>query len=324
MKRVIAFILVIAFALTAFAGCSKKSPTVMKVGGFDVSYDLLRYFALNYMNGYEGLTQEDFKTNAELSEKLRENVIKSISELAAYKLLADEYKLELTETEKNSIKASLDQVRSEYATEEEYQKALKDNYVTEDVLKQIYEIQAKCDRLYEYMTNEYYGKFKSDTPTIEADIAAGNWFAAEYICVSYNGASEYQSRKEFASSLRESVVNGEKTLAGIYEEYRTQYGIGINYCKIDAFTYSQEKKYFEEAVIALEPYEISELIESEDGFVIIRRLEIDEDYIDKQFISVFVAGYLEREFFKYIDEYASKLEIKINRKYKDLKFEDIT
>ncbi|MBO4355573.1 MAG: peptidylprolyl isomerase [Clostridia bacterium] len=324
MKRLTAIVIVICICVSCFFSCSQKSPVVMTVGDFKVSYDLLRYFVLNYMNGYEGLGPDDFRNDPDLAEALRKNVLKSVSELAAYKLLANEYKLELTASEKESVQASLDMIRADYSTDEDYRNALKDNYLTEDVLKEIYEIQAICDRLYEYMTDEYYGRFKSDTATVEADIEAGNWFATEYIVLSYGADGQLEERRQFASELHDSVVKGERTLSQIYEEYRTSYGVGINYCRLDAFTYSQEKKYFEDAVLALNIGDISDVIESEDGLLIIKRIPIDDEYIDQQFISVFVSGYLEREFFKYVDEYAENLEIRFKRKYKDLKFEDIT
>lgn len=317
--KIIPMILVAAMLLS-LVGCG-GSPTAMKIGELDVSYDMLRYFARNYMEGYENITPEDFKTDTVLQEQLEENILSSLSELAAYVTLANEYKIKLDSDDKKEIDGEIAAMRAEYADDDAYKKGLEEANATEDVVRRIYEIQKLCDKLYEELTTGADPYFKSDNDTIDKDIADGNWFAAEYILITYSDA-EKESRREYAETLAYSVAAG-KELSDIYEENRTVYGLGIQYEKLEGFTYTQQKEYFEEAVVSLKIGDVSELIDSPDGFLLVKRLELDDDYIDKKYVSVFCAGYLEREFFGLIEDTAASLEVKYAKKYKDIKFYEI-
>lgn len=312
--------ILVAAMLLSLVGCG-GSPTAIKIGELDVSYDMLRYFARNYMEGYENITPEDFKTDTELQEQLEENILSSLSELAAYVTLANEYKIKLDSDDKKEIDEEIAAMKAEYADDDAYKKGLEEANATEDVVRRIYEIQKLCDKLYEELTTGTDPYFKSDNDTIDRDIADGNWFAAEYILITYSD-SEKESRREYAETLADSVAAG-KELSDIYEENRTVYGLGIQYEKLEGFTYTQQKEYFEEAVVSLEIGEVSELIDSPDGFLLVKRLKLDDDYIDKKYVSVFCAGYLEREFFGLIEDTAASLEVKYAKKYKDIKFYEI-
>lgn len=313
-------IVVLVSIVLSLVGCG-SSPTVMKLGELDVSYDMLRYFARNYMEGYENITPEDFKSDAELQEQLEENILTSLRELAAYVTLADEYKIKLDSDDKKAIDEEIAAMKAEYDDDDAYKKGLEEANATEDVVRRIYEIQKLCDKLYEQLTTGADPYFKSDNDTIDKDIADGNWFAAEYILITYSD-SDKESRREIAETLAASAAAGDE-LSAIYDENRTTYGLGIQYEKIGGFTYTQQKEYFEEAVVALEIGQCSELIDGEDGFLLVKRLGLDDDYIDKNYVSIFCAGYLEREFFGLIEDTAASLEVKYAKKYKDIKFYEI-
>lgn len=317
--RVIAGFLLLIIALTS---CASDSPTVMKIGKLDVSYDMLRYFARGYMEGYEDITPEDFLTDSELQKSLDENVKTSLSELAAYVTLADKYSIKLDKDDKAEIDEQMEAMRAEYKDDEAYRSGLDEANATEAVVRRIYEIQKLCDKLYEHMTSGNDPYFKSDNATIDADIDAGNWFSAEFILVTYSPGDK-ESRREYMEGVIERISKGEE-LADIYEDDRTIYGLGIQYEKIGGFTYTQQKEYFEEAVTALETGDCSELIDGPDGFLIVKRLPLDSAYIDKNYVSVFCAGYLEREFFGLVEETAASLEIKYAKKYEDIKFYEIS
>ena len=55
IKRAVALLLCIMLAiptLVSLTSCSEKSETFMTVGGYNVSYDMVRYFVMNYKTGY--------------------------------------------------------------------------------------------------------------------------------------------------------------------------------------------------------------------------------------------------------------------------------
>ena len=318
--RIIACVAIIALLCPLLAGCS-SSPTVMTVGGEKVSYDMLRYFVMNYKNGYPEIDPQEFLTNEELQAELVKNTNASICELVTYKLLAKEHKIKLTDEQKENIDAQIKQLSESYATEEEYKKDMEANYLTEDVYRDILTMSAYCDSLYDYLTDEYTGIFMHDDATIMGDIEAGNFFSAEYIYVKY-GLTDYEEKKEFAQGLCDRIKNGE-LMSKVYSEYENEYLLAADYVKLDAFTYSEQNAFFEEAVLSLDIGETSELLETTGMFMIVRRLELDQEYIDNNFNSI-IASYLSREFFNYIQDYSASLEIKMKKKYEDLNYWEMT
>ena len=324
MKRVNGFAaLLLSVILTlTLVSCSSSSPTVMSIGGYEVSYDMLRYFVMNYKHGYEGIAPEDFSTDEGLKEKLEENTDASLKELAAYYLLAKQYKLKLTDEQKAGIESEIENLKYSYTDDASFEADLANEYVTEEVLREILTISAYCDSLYDYMTDERNGIFKYDVDTIMGDIESGNFFSAEYVYIQYSG-SDYEQKKEYANKLLEEVKGG-KAMAGIFDEYKEEYEFEGEYVKLDTFTYHEQNEYFEEAVLELEENECSEILEFQKGVLIIaKRLPIDDDYVDKNFNTV-IGQYLSREFFEYIEEYSDGLTVTFKNKYKDLKYWEIT
>ncbi len=293
----------------------------MSIGTYDVSYDMLRYFVLNYKNGYEGVAPEDFESDETLQQALVENTNASISELAAYCILAKKYNLKLSDEQKENVENQIKSLKDSYENEDDYIADLEKNFATEEVMREIFTVSEYCDILYDYLTNDYYGIFKYDADTIMKDIEDGNFFSAEYVYIEYNG-SDYQSKLEIANKLRKEIRDG-GAMAAAFESYKKEYEFQGDYVKLDTFTYHEQNELFEDAVLALNENQCSEVLEFQKGALIIaKRLPIDDDYVDKNFNTV-IGQYLAREFFEYIEEFSSGLSIAFKSKYKDLKYWEI-
>ncbi|MGM9637778.1 MAG: hypothetical protein ACI3YK_07335 [Eubacteriales bacterium] len=315
LKKTAAVLLAIFMLLTGMTGCS--SPKVLRLGDFEVSYDMLRYFSCNYMKE-AGHTQEEYENSPELQKELEDQVYGTLKELAAYSQLAEQYKIELTSAEKNQIEKELTDLRANYASDEEYEQALEEQYLTEDVYRQIQEIYAVCDRLYECLL----GLQEIDDDTIRKDIDSGNWFAAEYLCVVYTSDDEDAKRLELMEEILSRAKAGE-SLSALADEYRLIYGLGeVTYDNLEAFTYYSVdvSQQLEDTVTALEIGEYSEVCRiSNSGFFIAHRLPLEQEYIEDNFDSVFWTGYQTREFFRTIEQFKEGLEVDYKSKYEDLK-----
>ena len=101
LMRITALLLTLAMLIVLLPACS-ASPTALKVGGEKVSYDLLRYFVMNYRRD-AGYTAEEYAADPALQTELEEQVYTALREVMAYRALADEYKLTLTDEEKTEI-----------------------------------------------------------------------------------------------------------------------------------------------------------------------------------------------------------------------------
>ncbi len=309
-------VLMIFVSLFNLSSCSKNNETVMTVGDYKVSYAMLRYFVMNYMNGYENITPEDFASDEHLQEQLYSNVISSISELATYSLLAEKHDIKLTKDEKKEIKNSIKELKNSYESKDAYKKDLAANYMTEDLLEEIYTLNTKCDKLYDKLADEYTGIFKSDVETIDADIEAGNFFSAEYIVLYYTDKNKDQ-RKEELQVLLDRIKAGENMHNISDEAYKT-YSEEIAYELYTIFTYKEKTEIFEDTVVSLDIGSYSDVVDTGNSFIIVHRLPLDMDYIDKNYNTV-IAKYLSREFFTYVEEFSQTLETKFKEKYKDIK-----
>ena len=315
LSALVSVLLVIA-ALLSVSSCSEGRKTVMTVGDYKVSHDMLRYFVMNYMNGYEGLSPEDFASDEDLQRELYDNVISSISELATYSLIAKQYDIKLTREEKKEIKNTLKEYKSSYPSKEDYKKDLKANYMTEELLVEIYTIQALCDKIYDHLTNEYTGIFKYDIDTIDADIEAGNFFSAEYAVIYYTSENK-DERIAALGDMLDRVKNGESMNKVADQEY-IKYGEHLAYEIYHAFTYTEKTEIFEETVISLDVGGYSDVVDMGSSAMIVHRLPLNMEYVDRNYNTI-IAQYLSREFFGYVEEYSKGLEVSFKEDYADLK-----
>jgi len=312
-KKIISLLLVLGLLLCSLTlGCSSK--TVMTVGGYKVSEDLLRYFVLNYKNGYDEIDPSEFSNNAELKERLYENTIDSLKEMIVYERLAKHHGISLTSSEKKEVKAQVAAVAENYLTDAEYKAALKKNFMTEDVLYEVYRINALCDKLYNYLTDEYTGIFRYDDATVQKEIDDGNFFSAQHILLIFNSEKEKTEVRAAIEAIKARLEAGESMLS-VYEDIKSDYGSEELYFETyDIFTYTEMNKTFEDALIKTEIGAYSDIVEYDDGYQIIKRMPVSDDYVDKNFDTV-VAKYLSRVFFNYVDEYKATLEVKLSEKY---------
>lgn len=324
-----ALVLLSSAALSLSACSSGKSPTALTIGDFKVSYDMLRYFVMNYKSEYESLAPGKIYEDADMQKQLVDNTNASLGELAAYYLLAKEYKLSLSAEQKAAVEDQISQLRSAYADDEDYEKALADNYATEEVLRDFFTIQAYCDLLYDRLTDDYLGIFRHDDATIMADVAEGHYFSDEYLVIHY-GESDYEHRKQLAKDAVSRIKDG-TLMSKVYTDYHSEINgtyfdaatletvDEILYYKHDVFSKEQMLPYFVDIVTSLEVGEVSEPVEHDSSFVIVKRLELD---VDNNFNAI-IAAYLSRCFFDYVNDYADSLEFKRVGKYSDLEYWEI-
>lgn len=314
IKRITALlVLAMLCTLSSLFACSKSSPTAVKVGDVEVSYNMVRYFAINYRGS---ATAADYEVDEAKQQELQANVYSALRSLVTCEKVAKEQEIELTDDEQESIDDQIESLKQSYASEDEYHTAIEAQFGDEETLRRILEMGALQNKLFKYLTDEYNGIFKSDDATVRADIKAGNFFAAEYLYI-YCSDDDRSEKREFADELHERMTNGE-AMSEIDKAYQTTYGLRMDYCLLPCFTYTEELQYFEDAVLALQVGELGGVIERDDGYLIVKRLALDEKYIDENFMSV-VKSYLNREYALYMQDYADSLELEWEDDYESLK-----
>lgn len=317
MKRfykIVALVLAALMLLLSTVSCA-SSPTVLTIGTYDVSYDMLRYFVKNYMNGYTDITEQHFMVDPELQEQLEKNVMESLTELAAYYQLARKFSLKLDSDDKTAINTQVKELIASFDSKDEYEQALKDNFVTEDVLREIYELEILCDKLYDHLTM-YSNEIVWDVEKIDADFVE-TFYAAEHLMIYYS-SSDAEEKQSFANSVLSQMKNGTYTMKEIYDKYVTEYGVKIEYTEYKAFTYYEMQQDFEDSVKALEIGEYSEVKDLGSAYQIILRNDLDMEYYNDNYNTI-EGQWLAREFFSYVQNYSRDLGVEWKKKYKDMK-----
>ena len=309
-----ALLLTLAMLIVLLPACSSAS-TAVKVGKEEVSYDLLRYFVMNYRRD-AGYTAEEYAADSKLAEELENQVYTALREVMAYRAIADQCGLELTDEEKQSISDSLEALKGQYADDAAYKKAMEEGYLTEEVFKELQELQLLAQKVYNHLTDRASNHIPFDDPTVDADIKKGNFFSAEYLYI-YYVESDKAEKVKFANDLHQRLLAGE-SMKALDEEYATEYGLAMEYVLLGAFTYTQQTEDFEELVLSLKEGEYSDPVVRGDGILIARRLKLSDDYVKENFNSI-IESYKEREFAYYVEAYGEKMEISYKSKYKDLK-----
>ena len=332
LKRALTAFLALAMLVTmvaSLAGCSSKSPTVMKIGEYKVSYDLLKYFALNYRDEYEQLAPGKIYMDEEVQAKLVDDTNYTLRTFAAYYELIDKYKLKLTDEQKKAVVDQIDSLRSSYASQAEFESDLEKNHANVAVLREIFTMQAYCDLLYNYLTDEYSGIFFHDDATIMEDVEKGNYYSDEYVVLHYE-SDNMNDRRAIADGIRDRVANGEnmekvseeyhKQVSGKYfDEESFQFLDELIYYKNDVFAVNEMLSYFRDALTELKVGEVSPVVDTKAGFLVVKRLELD---LDHNFNSI-VASYLSRKFFDYVEQYGSDIELSLVKKYNDIVYWEI-
>ena len=179
-------------------------------------------------------------------------------------------------------------------TEEEYQSALSQINATDD----LYRTMLLHDRLQSQLLYALYGD--SLMESIQND-----YVRVKHVLIAFpDGETDHTDTKQKAEEILEKAKAGED-FDQLVAEYGEDPGMVSN---LDGyyFTTGEMVEEFEEASFALEPGETSDLVETDYGYHIILRLDMDEDYLKNHFAE-FVVNYEDA-----VSSYNDMLEEKTN------------
>ena len=272
MKTRVKIILAAFLAVIMILGmcsCDKgKSDTVMKVYGHKVSSDEYRYYWNNYKKADPDLTFAQTKDKCE----------EALSNVYALYALADDVGFKMTDDERKAIESDYEDGKAMYENEKDFQKALDQAYMTDGVYRNILTVQTLEESLRAYMADEYNNAIPLDDETVENDINT-NFVRIKQIFISNDDGETKEDNLALARNVLAHIKAGESfdNLRKEYDEDREQPDDG--YC----FTKGQMREEIEYTSNSLTEHGISEVIEADDGYFIIERLPITEDYINSNF-----------------------------------------
>ena len=311
ITKLIALLLSMVLLMGCLIGCSDAA---LEVGDEEVSYDLLRYFTMNYKNDL-GYTDEEYAADPAKAKELETLVHTALQEIMAYRALMKKFDLELSDEDRESIQATVELMKADYTDEAEYKAAMEESFLTEAVYKELTEIRYYAQKLYDYLTSGRQEYIAWDSDTVNADLKAGNFFSAEYLYIYYM-ESDKEEKLAFANTLYEEIQGG-KTMRELDDQYASEFGLSMEFVELGAFTYTQQAEDFEALIQTLKVGECAKPVVRGDGILIARRLAVSDEYVEEHYDEI-VESYKEREFAYYIRAYGEDMKIEYQGDYKDL------
>lgn len=298
-----------------------KDLIICTVDGHDIDFDTFRYYYFytltNYTNNY-GVNLDTIKQIDDGFNIFMKDVVNNIKQEYVAQQLAKENGIKLTEDDKKTIDSNIKSTQSNYESEEEYLNALKSSYLTEDLLRKMYEfstIYQKVDKQLfsaggKYATSEKdFKKIVQNTDEYSrvihilipyecqveiTDSAAKESYdkaalsaklSAKQSAFKALSEDEQAKAKEKAKKLAEDVLKKAKDgedFKKLIEKYGWDPGMESS---PDGYYVNKNTSFvqeFKDAAFKLKENEISGLVENNSyGWFIIKRLPVDMDYVEK-------------------------------------------
>lgn len=309
-----AFTAVILIA-TSLAGCSnsKNKPedkrTVVTINGNDVCYDYFRYVFMTvrdqYADGDLNCFVDDITAQMAVSEETMDVLLRN----AAIEAVADKYKVKLTDEDEDTYNRYIEYYKNKFSDESGFYDDLKKSYLTDYSLEKLFKLILLKNRLISSLSSEG-GEYYLDDEKMKSEVE-NSFFCMRYIIIDVsNGESDEYARSR-AKEAHERALAGED-FASLIEEFSESTNLGdksTGYCNY--YTSGElVSDAAEEAALALDEGEISDIIEDEDyGYFIIQRMAPDSEYINSH-LDDFRKQYTERELENELDKTARGLEVK--------------
>lgn len=284
------------------AAFAKYTPetVVMTVDGKDITWSeffYMLYSSLSQIEYYMG----EIRWNEELMEGMTfddytmDMTMTMLKQMHAVENKSNELKIKLSSEDEKLIADNKTSVMAQYcgenATEEDFENFLLTKlYLTPDVYSYINENSLKYEKLFtesigaagEKITDEEVAGFIESVPYVSAkhillmtvNDTTGEALDAETV------AKAKQTAEELLAQLQ--AVEDPSKRAQLFDQLMVEYnedpGLAV-FPDGYTFTYNEMYPVFEEAVFAMEEYEISGIVESEAGYHIIMRVPTHRDSV---------------------------------------------
>lgn len=328
--RIIGIVLLAALICTLLASCNSLKPTeqdlkvVGTVGEYEVTYDSLRYFVLNYKDTLGDKYKDastDPKVKAALEADILDYVKTTITRNYAIMQLCAEFSLDINEEAiLEKLEEEIDATITDCGGKKEYKEALEEQYMTDRFFREYYQLSIALNEL-TYILADDLGLIPGTDEEIMEFLLSDEFIHTRHICIYKDGADDEAKRTKLEMVL-EKLNNKEddfESLIGRYSEDYQDTGKGYY------FTKGEFDLIYEEASFALSDEEYSGIVETPYAFYIIKRYakdDSDKEYFENNLDSLAQQIQYALTYNK-VFEIQEKLEFVMNDYGKSLVFSEI-
>ena len=282
-KRLTTFLLVIMLCVTALTGCGKDTgdgqmkvvlmtgfdkDEIFRIEGISCTLPEVMVYLTNTQNQYESVYgNEIWNTSLDgvtLENNIKDTVLAKIAQIKTMNLLAEEYKIKLSPQEEKCAAEAATAYYASLTTEE-----IELMGATEEIIYQMYMEYARAEKVYEYLIRDINPEISDDearTITVEHILIktyAKDGTGKKIAYTEEAKAKAYEKATEILKMARDTENYAFEDLIQEYnEDSISTYSFGKGEMDIA----------FEEAAFNLDNGEISDIVESEYGYHIIKCL----------------------------------------------------
>ena len=315
MKRriitIVAMILTAVFLLSACSSVTDSSDEELLVvgscGGYDVKYEELRFLTLTCKAELEAKYGEDIFSEAsskyvgdyaaELEAMVSEQICQNYASLTVFK----QNGIRTTDAEtRKYVNDYVTSVVNSFKDEEEYVAYLDECFMNDSVLRFNTALESCFYRYYEKVAEQY------DEDAYNAVMNADGFIRTMSIFIKNDKGEDVDRNRRDAEKVRAEIAAGEPITSYIGTKYNQDVGSCDYY-----FMKGYFDEAYEEAAFALEIGEISQVVETDDGFYIIERMELSPTYMLGN-MAALKSIYFECKMYEAINEVAETLSFEFN------------
>lgn len=322
VKMVSVYIILLVFLLAClFAGFNKRDIVIttgfsqtelMRINGKKCFLPEMMLYLTTMQNQYEAVYGEEIwnqqKDGVTLDKKVKDMVLAKIAQVKVMNLMAESYGLTLTEEEADHVRISSERFfRSLNDTEKEL------IGINEETIHTIYTEYAMANKVYDYVIRDVNPEISDDearTITFQEIFIKTYSVDADGNRMDLSGRTR-QEAKEKAVLVKELLDSGEESFEALSAKYSDAEELSVTCMR------GELSKSLEDAAFSLSFEEVSDVIETEDGYYILKCISTFDvagtqlnkvEILDKRKEAVFDRTY---------DEFLKSLQKTLNEKLYD-------
>lgn len=290
-KRILTLCLACVMLVMCFTGCAvqKSSPVIGSVNGENITADYYEYFMLNVQDemvnqaGVSSAEEADKYWDTEIDGQKAINVLKqrTFDEVASLYLenqKAKELGITLDEADKEQITSSINNFITQVGGQSAYKQALKEMGLTDASYRSFMEMFYYAYKLEEKIQSEDAEKYTVSDDDAKAYAESEEKVRAKHILFATTNSetgeplsdAEKQEMKKVAQEALDKIKSGEENFDDVMNSLSQDPGLSSN---PDGYTFGKGEmvKEFEETAFSLEVGQMSDLVETDYGYHIIKR-----------------------------------------------------
>lgn len=299
----------------------QEAAVVGKVGKYEVKYEELRYLVLNFKKDMALEYGEDIWTDTAKAEEYRAELWnrvceKIVSDYYAVQAMADYYYVGggaagmMTEDAiLDAVQEKIEEAVDECGSFKKYKQMLSGQYLTDSLIR-FYTAAETCATELFFILVQDLGEIESSDEYITDYMHSDDFIRTNHIFLKGKTAENLVLAEQLLSDIKSSD-NPEMDMILLKGRYCADYTMTTIHGKYFARYTSDYGDAYELAAFDLRENKLSEVVEADNGYYIIIRLPVEEDYLTQNFED-FKDDILGSEFNKRLAEYKKDMSFELN------------